>query len=413
MIALALMAALGAAPAADAAAPAASAAATTLCAVAGHGADGPCPEGGGVTVADLGWNSMECDCSQHISNDWERRWTRFRREPRIDEVRAGSPLRDGDVLVAVDGQSLTSEAGGRKYAQIRPGERVALTVRRDGRTQVVNVTAGARCIVAPVAPRPPRAPRPPASVAAPPAPPAPRGHLSPPPPPARPAAPAPPAAHGWGKTPPTPPTPPAPPTAWAPRTPPTPPAAPAPHAAPVPPTPPTPPTPPSVMPSGWFGFGISCDDCGWAGSRRGATPVWRFRNAPRVESVETGSPAARAGMRRGDWLTHVDGVPLTTAGGGQRFGALRPGQSVRWTFRRGDRSYDAVARAERRPDARPAAARADAQRLRYAGTIGGAAVEVRGAPVTVTRDDRTGETVIRSGDITVRIRPEDGRRERR
>jgi hypothetical protein len=33
-------------------------------------------------------------------------------------------------------------------------------------------------------------------------------------------------------------------------------------------------------------------------------------------------------------------------------------------------------------------------------------VEVRGAPVTIFRDERTGETVIRSHDLTVRLRPD-------
>jgi hypothetical protein len=33
-------------------------------------------------------------------------------------------------------------------------------------------------------------------------------------------------------------------------------------------------------------------------------------------------------------------------------------------------------------------------------------VEVRGAPVNVTTDPRTGEMIIRSADLTIRIRPE-------
>jgi hypothetical protein len=44
-------------------------------------------------------------------------------------------------------------------------------------------------------------------------------------------------------------------------------------------------------------------------------------------------------------------------------------------------------------------------RLRYAGTVGGADVEVRGAAsVVVTEGDQPGELVITTGDAVVRIR---------
>jgi hypothetical protein len=63
----------------------------------------------------------------------------------------------------------------------------------------------------------------------------------------------------------------------------------------------------------------------------------------------------------------------------------------------------------RRPDAGRTAAPAAAgggQRLRYSGSVGGAQVEVRGAPVNVSTDPRTGEMIIRSADLTVRIQPD-------
>jgi predicted metalloprotease with PDZ domain len=141
---------------------------------------------------------------------------------------------------------------------------------------------------------------------------------------------------------------------------------------------------------------------------RGRT-TFAFRSAPQVENVEPGTPAARAGMQRGDRLTHIDGIPLTTSAAWRRFSAVQPGQRVSWTFTRNGRQQTAAMAAMRRPDARnPAAAsRAAGQRLRYSGAVGGAEVEVRGAPVSVTRDSRTGETVIRSSDLTVRIRPDE------
>jgi predicted metalloprotease with PDZ domain len=128
-----------------------------------------------------------------------------------------------------------------------------------------------------------------------------------------------------------------------------------------------------------------------------------------VVSVEPGTPAAGAGMRRGDRLTHVDGVSLTTAEGWRRFGAIQPGQRVAWTYTRDGRRLQSSMTALRRPDAVRASTpptAAEAQRLRYSGTVGGAQVEVRGAPVNVSTDPRTGETIIRSADVTVRIRPQ-------
>ena len=63
MITLALMAVLAAAPA------------EAACAPSTGGETPPCAEGRGVTVADLGWSSMECDCTQRLSNDWAQRRT--------------------------------------------------------------------------------------------------------------------------------------------------------------------------------------------------------------------------------------------------------------------------------------------------------------------------------------------------
>ncbi|HEU4556751.1 MAG TPA: PDZ domain-containing protein, partial [Longimicrobium sp.] len=182
----------------------------------------------------------------------------------------------------------------------------------------------------------------------------------------------------------------------------------APH-APVPPLPPLPPSPPEILPEGWFGFSIRCDQCGIR-NRNGDIQMF-FREEPEVESVEPGTPGARAGIRRGDRLVAVDGAALTTPAGAQRFAAIRPGQTVTWTYRRGSGTYTTRAAAQRRPDrvapvrAAAPAARAAAQQLRFSGAVGSSDVEVRGAPVTIIRDERTGELVIRSHDLTVRVRP--------
>jgi hypothetical protein len=333
----------------------------------------------GTRVPDLGFGSFSCEhCT--IDQSPGRVLYRFGTEPRVANITAPGRgrLREGDVLVAVDGDPITTMEASDRLSFTRRGERVRLTIRRGGRMQDVDVVADEECAEPPTPPVPPRPPRAPA----------------PPQPPHAPRAPAP-----YGAPPPPPPQPPLPPQ---------PPQAPLP---PTPPLPPLPPPPPEILPEGWFGFGISCDECGI--HRRNGDVQMYFGEAPVVENVEPGSPAQRAGIRRGDRLTHVDGLALTTASGAQRFAAIRPGQTVTWTYRRGSGAYTARTTALRRPDA-PSAPRAlaaprtpgAAQQVRYSGAVGDTDVEVRGAPVTITRDERTGETVIRSHDLTVRLRPD-------
>jgi hypothetical protein len=60
----------------------------------------------------------------------------------------------------------------------------------------------------------------------------------------------------------------------------------------------------------------------------------------------------------------------------------------------------------RRPPPTGSASNASSLRqLRHLGLVGGVQVEVRGAPVTVTTDPVTGETVIRSQDLIIRLQP--------
>ena len=193
----------------------------------------------------------------------------FGAEPRITGVRAGGPaagrLREGDVLVRVDGKPITTREGARRLGEIRPGERVRLAVRRGGRVEEVTIEAGGRCI--------PHPPVPPAANA--------------PPAPDAPAAPLPPAGE--------------------------------------------------LMPEGWFGFAIECQNCG-----DDENGDFRFREPPVIASVQPGSPAARAGLRPGDRLTHVDGVSLDSAAGWPRFSAIRPGQRVSFTYLRAGEPHQAA-----------------------------------------------------------------------
>ena len=86
---------------------------------------------------------------------------------------------------------------------------------------------------------------------------------------------------------------------------------------------------------GWLGIGVSCSRCTLSASDDGAARQWTFSEPPLVFSVDRNGPADRAALRTGDTLVAIDGVPLTSQQGGGAFANVRPGQTVRLTYRRG------------------------------------------------------------------------------
>lgn len=87
-------------------------------------------------------------------------------------------------------------------------------------------------------------------------------------------------------------------------------------------------------PIGWLGLGLSFSGSIVGKPSDGLPARWRFYEPPKIHSIEPDGPADRAGLKRGDVLTHIDGVPLDTRKGGKRFSAVEPGQAVTWTIRR-------------------------------------------------------------------------------
>src|SRR3954468_4896173 len=106
-----------------------------------------CGRDGGVTVPDLGWDDLQCE---HCNISITRRhvYYDFATEPRLAGITAPGEgrLREGDVLVAVDGHLITTDEAADRLAAVRRGDRVRLTVRRGGRTQSADVVAGERCL---------------------------------------------------------------------------------------------------------------------------------------------------------------------------------------------------------------------------------------------------------------------------
>jgi hypothetical protein len=373
------------------------------------------------TAEPVGWigiEQFECNCTVALARTaranspaGEAQWT-FRSEPEVRNVADNSPaagvLRRGDVIVAVDGHPITTSEGGRRFSRPTPGERMTLTVRRDGRRHTVRLTPVGLC---PTDSR--------------------LGRMA-----------TPRVAAGPGADP-------------TPRAPGSPPNVAGNRPTPLPPEPPG-----RLLPTGHLGFGYSCSDCGWRGRGR-EEPRWYFSAPPQVYSVEAGSPAERAGLQRGDLITHVDGEPITTEAGARRFGAIMPDESVRYTIRRGgsvsritlraaDRSSTAeqslgreirqsidrigrlrdvddvrreLVELSRRLEASAAAVldmptpRADtdseSNQLRYSGVVGNAEVEVRGSGSVIATIVEPGrDLVIITDGARIRIRAPDVRDER-
>jgi hypothetical protein len=352
-------------------------------ATAQQGVASSCPDGA-APRGEIGIASFECsNCTIFTARDDGRRSWSFSSEPTVRTVEPGSPadgkIEDGDRLVAIDGHLITTVEGGDRLANLVPGEVVSIVVRRGSREKTVSVVPRSECprsagaAVAPViaaspSPQPlPYVPRPDRMPA-----------------PAVPATPA---------------------TGVSVR------AVPRPTLA--------------LLPSGWFGFGIQCTECRWSGDDEDGTSEWEFSTPPEISSVQAGSPAAAAGLQRGDVLLEIDGESLVTVEGGRRFGSVEPGQNVRWTYRRNGETRTTTATAAERqvptaplPPTSPAAGyvgvtgvgytAADHSALRYSGLVGETSVEVRGAgSVIVNIIDPGREIEIVTADSRTRIRLDD------
>jgi hypothetical protein len=262
-------------------------------------------------VGYLGISGIDCDCT--ISTPGSGHPWSFRSEPKITSLetdsRAGALLKTGDVITAVNGKAITTYEGAQELANVKPGQPVVLTIRRNGTTYKYAITPEGTCpadtrllgIYAPGRPDG-MAPLPSYAVAAP------------------------------GRTP---------------------------RAYTLPPTAAT--TPPSYklakpgfnyVPRPWasFGMGLSCNRCTMWFSEGEGTHTMKFTTTPEVYSVEPGGPAARAGIRRGDVITHVNGVEINTEEGSSLFANAMPGDTLRFTVRRGgERKTFAVIGTERTP----------------------------------------------------------------
>jgi S1-C subfamily serine protease len=251
-----------------------------------------------IMVGSFGISGLSFKGSYHRGSESTIGAYSFEAEPRIRSIDPDGPargvLRAGDVIVAIDEYLITTAEGGRRFSEPPAGEKVRLTIRRHGRELEVTVVPVAvpveDSIAAPGVPAPPAVPAPGMSIAVP-----------------------------------------------------------APVAAPAPSVPVELPRPARIAPDGWLGLGLSCARCTLNLPEDGGRMEWRFEGSTEVYSVDPGSPAHSAGLRRGDLLTHIDGVRLDSPEGSKRFSSLEPGLEVSWTVVRDGAAREVKMVAVKRP----------------------------------------------------------------
>lgn len=363
-------------------------------------------------VGYLGITAIQCDCTfdTRVSDAWV---FRFRSDPVVAGVARRGPsagiLFPGDTIFDIDGVPLQTPTGASSFANVRPGQRITLGLRRAGQAVRIAMTAGSIAAddpsalgqftpIAPmssidneeygvfVAPTPPPAPRAPVAPAAPAAP-------VPPAPP----APGSPRAMMPPRAPPAPRAPAAPETPAAPRAPRA--MTPEPWTLPRVPLPPLPPVPPSpASPKGWFGFSIRCSQCGWSLEGGDESPRWESSTPPEVGIVAPGGPAAAADFRTGDLITHIDGQSILQPLGARKLGAVVPGQRIRLTVNRSGAIITRQLTLGERPGARTGR-----NMLRYTGRLSDVDIQVwSAAGATVKREGDT--LTISVGGSTVRLK---------
>jgi hypothetical protein len=163
--------------------------------------------------------------------------------------------------------------------------------------------------------------------------------------------------------------------------------------------------PTAVVP--YFGWDATdCGQCNIYGS------YLEYLTPPRIRDIKPNGPAAGR-LRDDDVVVAVDGLAITTPAAWHRMRDASPGDSLRFSVRRGSDTTSATVI----PSARCAAPSdprisrlAPARDLRAIPpersiSVANALVEISGHPDAVTYDARTGEAIIAVGGVVIRVSP--------
>ncbi len=102
-------------------------------------------------TGDLGIGGFQCVAAGcGVNFEVRGRWRHsFTAEPYVWDINPRGPstslLQEGDRVAAIDDILITTPDGGERMANVRPGERVSLTVRRAGRLLKVPIVATLGC----------------------------------------------------------------------------------------------------------------------------------------------------------------------------------------------------------------------------------------------------------------------------
>jgi hypothetical protein len=103
---------------------------------------------GQVAVPYFGWDGTECtNCVIRGS------YIEYLKEPLISSIRGDGPaagrLREHDMLLAVDGLTITTPEAWHRLRDAKPGESLRFRVRNEGTLREETIIASSRCVAAP------------------------------------------------------------------------------------------------------------------------------------------------------------------------------------------------------------------------------------------------------------------------
>jgi hypothetical protein len=94
-------------------------------------------------LADFGFGLA---CANCVIDSRAPVWIVFHLPPGLHDIRPGGPasakIVQDDTLLAIDGMDITSRSGSERFSMARPGDSLALTVRRKGALLTTTIVAG-------------------------------------------------------------------------------------------------------------------------------------------------------------------------------------------------------------------------------------------------------------------------------